>query len=55
MVTAAARPVVRAVMIYDVAGPRQAAIASLHGASHASFAPARPKVHFVEDKAAQPA
>jgi hypothetical protein len=55
MVTNAAKPVVRAVMIYGVAGPRQAAIASLHGASHASFAPARPKVHFVEDKAAQPA
>jgi hypothetical protein len=55
IVTAAARPVVRAVMIYGVAGPRQAAIASLHGASHASFAPARPKVHHVEDKVAQPA
>lgn len=55
MVTSAAKPVVRAVMIYGVAGPRQAAIASLHGASHASFAPARPKVHFVDDKAAQPA
>jgi len=55
LVTNAAKPVVRAVMIYGVAGPRQAAIASLHGASHASFAPARPKVHYVEDKAAQPA
>jgi hypothetical protein len=55
MVTTAAKPVVRAVMIYGVAGPRQAAIASLHGASHASFAPAKPKVHYVDDKLAQPA
>jgi len=54
-VTLAARPVVRAVMIYGVAGPRQAAIASLHGATHASFAPARPKVHYVDETAAQPA
>jgi len=38
---AAARPFVRATMLYGVAGPRQAAIASLHGATHASFA-ARP-------------
>jgi hypothetical protein len=55
LVTSAAKPVVRAVMIYGVAGPRQAAIASLHGASHASFAVAKPKVHYVDDKAAQPA
>jgi hypothetical protein len=55
MITAAAKPVVRAVMIYGVAGPRQAAIASLHGASHASFAPARPKTHFVDEKATLPA
>jgi hypothetical protein len=54
-VTAAAKPVVRAVMFYGVAGPRQAAIASLHGASHASFALARPKAHTVEARAAQPA
>jgi hypothetical protein len=55
-VTSAAKPVVRAVMIYGVGGPRQAAIASLHGASHASFAPDRPsKVHYTEDKAAQSA
>ena len=39
---AAAKSVVRAVMIYGVAGPRQAAIASLFGATHASFAPSRP-------------
>jgi hypothetical protein len=43
------------VMIYGVAGPRQAAIASLHGASHASFAPARPKVQFVDERATEPA
>jgi hypothetical protein len=55
MVTTAARPVVRAVMIYGVGGPRQAAIAGLHGASHASFGPSRPKPHFVDDKASQPA
>jgi hypothetical protein len=55
-VTSAAKPVVRAVMIYGVGGPHQAAIASLHGASHASFAPDRPsKVHYIGDKAAQPA
>jgi hypothetical protein len=41
-VTAAARNVVRAVMLYGVAGPRQAAIASLFGATHASFAPTGP-------------
>ena len=41
-VTAAAKPVVRAVMLYGVAGPRQAAIASLFGATHASFALASP-------------
>jgi hypothetical protein len=35
---AAARPFVRAVMLYGVSGPRQAAIAALHGATHASFA-----------------
>ncbi len=52
--TAAAKPVVRAVMIYGLTGPRQAAIASLHGASHASFAPDRPKAHYVDARAAQP-
>ncbi len=41
IVTAAAKPVVRAVMLYGVAGPRQAAIASLFGATHASFAATR--------------
>jgi len=53
--TAAAKPVVRAVMIYGLAGPRQAAIASLHGASHASFAPDRAKALYVDASAAQPA
>jgi hypothetical protein len=53
--TLAARSVVRAVMIYGVDGPRQAAIASLHGASHASFAPARAKAQYIDDRAAQPA
>ncbi|HLY78111.1 MAG TPA: hypothetical protein VKQ70_01970 [Caulobacteraceae bacterium] len=55
MITAAAKPVVRAVMIYGVAGPRQAAIASLHGASHASFAPSRPKPQPADVRAAVPA
>ena len=41
-VTAATRGVARAVMFFGVAGPRQAAIASLYGATHASFAGARP-------------
>jgi hypothetical protein len=41
-VTAATRGVGRAVMFFGVAGPRQAAIASLYGATHASFAGARP-------------
>ena len=54
-IVTAAKPVVRAVMIYGVAGPRQAAIAGLHGATHASFAPDRPKVHYVDDAAAEPA
>jgi hypothetical protein len=38
-IVAAARPVARTVMLYGVAGPRQAAIASQHGATHASFRP----------------
>ena len=54
-VTLAAKPVVRAVMIYGVAGPRQAAVASLHGATHASFAPVRSNEQFIDDKVAQPA
>lgn len=55
-VTLAAKPVVRAVMIYGVAGSHKAAIASLHGATHASFAAERPKTHYLDDKAAaQPA
>jgi hypothetical protein len=41
---AAAKPVVRAVMLYGVSGPLQAAIASHHGASHASFAPTAEKL-----------
>ena len=38
-IVAAARPVAKTVMLYGVAGPRQAAIASQHGATHASFRP----------------
>jgi hypothetical protein len=55
MITTAAKPVVRAVMIYGVAGPRQAAIASLHGASHASFALSPPKPRLVDEGTAVPA
>jgi hypothetical protein len=40
VVTTAAKGIVRAVMLYGVSGPRQAAMASLYGATHASFAPA---------------
>jgi hypothetical protein len=36
---AATRPVARSLLLYGVAGPRRAALASLHGATHASFAP----------------
>jgi hypothetical protein len=39
-VVAAARPVARAVMFFQVASPRQAAFAGLFGVTHASFAPA---------------
>jgi hypothetical protein len=54
-VVCAAKPVVRAVMLYGVDGPRQAALASLHGATHASFAPAKSQIHYIEDRIAAPA
>jgi hypothetical protein len=54
-VTAAARPVGRSVLFYGVSGPRQAAIASLHGATHASFAPTAPKPRVIESKTLEPA
>ena len=54
-VTAAARPVVRAALLYGVGDARQAAIASLYGATHASIAPSRPRVHYNEDRIAEPA
>jgi hypothetical protein len=41
-VTAAAKPVGKSLLMYGVSGPRQAAMASLFGATHASFAPAAP-------------
>jgi hypothetical protein len=48
-VVAAARPAgARAVMLTGVASPRLAAIGSLHGATHASFAPARPSIKPVD-------
>ena len=51
----AARPVVKAVLMYGLADAHQAAIASLHGATHASFTPMRRKVHYIEDRIAAPA
>jgi hypothetical protein len=54
-VVGASRPAVKgAVMLYGVAGPHQAAIASLCGATHASFAPAKPNVHYIDDPATPP-
>jgi hypothetical protein len=51
-VVAAAKPAaVRAVMLTGIAGPRMAAIASLCGATHASFAPAKAKTLYVDDEA----
>jgi hypothetical protein len=52
---AAAKPVVRAVMLYGVQGPHQAAIASLCGATHASFAPMRAGPQRAEERALEPA
>jgi hypothetical protein len=54
-VTAAARPVGRSVLFYGVSGPRQAAMASLYGATHASFAPAAPKPRVIESRVLEPA
>jgi len=51
IITAAAKPVVRAVMLYGIAGPRQAALASLYGATHASFAPEKPETHYRDELA----
>jgi hypothetical protein len=38
---AATRPAARSLLLYGVDGPRHAALASLHGATHASFVPER--------------
>jgi hypothetical protein len=54
-VTTAAKPVGKSVLFYDVAGPRQAAIASLYGATHASFAPSAPKPRVLESETFEPA
>jgi hypothetical protein len=53
-VTNAAKPVGKSVLFYGVTGPRQAAMASLHGATHASFAPEAPKPRTTEGKALEP-
>jgi hypothetical protein len=50
-VTAAAKPVGKSVLFYGVAGPRQAAMASLYGATHASFVPAPSTSENAEDDA----
>jgi hypothetical protein len=54
-VTTAAKGVARAVMLYGVSGPKQAAIASLFGATHASFAPAWASAHGPVTSAFSPA
>jgi hypothetical protein len=54
-VMAAAKPVARAVMFYGVVGPHKAALASLFGATHASFLPEHGRVNFVDDPIAEPA
>ena len=54
-VMTAAKPVARAVMFYGVVGPHKAALASLFGATHASFLPEHGRVHFVDDQVAEPA
>ena len=51
----AAKPVGRSLLFYGVSGPRQAAIASLYGATHASFAPANPVTEAAEDDALETA
>jgi GGDEF domain-containing protein len=51
----AAKPVGRSLLFYGVSGPRQAAIASLYGATHASFAPANPVTETAEDDALETA
>jgi hypothetical protein len=53
-VVAAAKPAVRAVMLTGIAGPRLAAIASLHGATHASFAPTKEQAVYVDDEVSAP-
>lgn len=52
-IVTAAKPAARAVMLYGVAGPRQAAIASLYGATHASFTTTRPDAEADEPAEAQ--
>jgi len=54
-VTTAAKPVGKSVLFYGVAGPRQAAMASLYGATHASFAASAPKPRALQDEALEPA
>jgi hypothetical protein len=54
-VTTAAKPVGKSVLFYGVSGPRQAAMASLYGATHASFATAPPRPRALQDQALEPA
>jgi len=54
-VTTAAKPVGKSVLFYGVAGPRQAAMASLYGATHASFAPTAAKPRMPQDAQLEPA
>jgi hypothetical protein len=54
-VAVGAKPVAKTVMFFGLAGPRQAAIAEVLGATHGSVAPREPKVQYVDDAAAQSA
>ena len=54
-VTTAARPVGKSVLFYGVAGPRQVAMASLYGATHASFAPVGPAPRVLQAEEFEPA
>jgi hypothetical protein len=54
-VTTAAKPVGKSVLFYGVAGPRQAAMAGLYGATHASFAPGAATPTALQGEAFEPA
>jgi hypothetical protein len=51
-VLAAAKPVTKTVLFFRLAGPRQAAMAGILGATHGSFAPAAAEPVYVDQEAA---